>query len=155
MRWMTLAGALTGATIALGAAACGGSEGTTSGAEKIVDSVAGSEQTDPGLGDPLTGLETELRDAGYRAGKTEVSEAQGALSAESPDGTELKIYYYAAAGEAKDASEEIEQVFADHPGHGLVEVRGGFVITVAEERRLNAAEKRALVEVTGLAEDMG
>lgn len=153
MRWKTLAGALTGATIALGAAACGGGEDATSGPEKV-DSVAGSEQTDPGAGDPLTELETKLRDAGYRAGETEVSEVQGALSAESPDGSELKIYYYAAAGEAKAAGEEIEQVFAERPGHGLVEVRGGFVITVAEERRLNAAEKRALAEVTGLAEGL-
>lgn len=142
------------ALAALTMAGCGGGGDGGSGAA-ATDSGTARERTDPAAqqahGDPLAILERELEAVGYRVYPTEPTGAQGGLEAEAPVGATIDIAYYRVPEKAESVGRQIEGIFDEHPGRGAVEVRGGFLIDLGQERRLTAAEEKAVEEVAELA----
>lgn len=104
---------------------------------------------------PLAEAINELKGAGYEVTRSEPGDAQAALEAIAPDEARISIAYYSDPNQAAVVGKQIEGIFRGNPGRGMVEVRGGFLVDVAEERQLKASEKRAVAEVAELVGGAG
>jgi hypothetical protein len=148
------------ALAALTLAGCGGGGGSSSS----TTADAGPTTTETGAApsqtggnthkrpdDPLSTLEGELEAAGYGVTPAEPTGAQGGLEARAPGGATIQIAYYQDPERAAGVGRQIEGIFSRHPGQGVVEVRGGFLIDLAQEHRLAKSEEEAVEEVAELA----
>jgi hypothetical protein len=148
------------ALAAFTAAGCGGGGGSSStpGTDAVTTTTdtgasnsqtGGSAQARPE--DPLSTLEGELEAAGYTVAPAEPTGAQGGLEAGAPGGATIQIAYYEDPEKAVRVGRQIEGIFGRHPGQGVVEVRGGFLIDLAQEHRLAKSEEEAVEQVAELA----
>jgi hypothetical protein len=149
--WRLFAPAVILALAALLSACGGGGDATTSIPPPTASSAPQKEQVNP-----IDAAATDLESAGLNTYPEDPADGQGAIVA-GPRSNErwIKVTYYDDARQAAKAGKEVEAVYDNHPGQGLVTVIGHLFVNVGSERPLTDAEKEAFEEVVSVLEGSG
>lgn len=131
------------------AVGCGGGSGSSSTETTKATTTTTPSPAASAANRPLSTQEASLGAAGYT---TEPEEATGTTAALSVEPSGVEIDDYADPTRAAAAGRQLEEVFGQHPGRGMVAIHGARVYWIGEEHRLTAKEKAAFTRVVAVAE---
>lgn len=158
----TIAGPLAAGALTLGLlAGCGGGaeeEAETNRIGTTHDSAAREESSArQSSGDgPLDRITSKLEAARFDVSPESSGDAQAAIGVTPESGNTLtSVAFYADPNQAAVVGQQIERAFERHPGRGVVEVKDGLVLYMAQERQLTNKEKARFAEVVSIVGEGG
>lgn len=144
---------------ALGLAGCGGGgDGGDSGASVTATSTTPSSGTTPsGSTAPLVTIAEELEADGMSVWPEDPGQGAEEAITVGPRSNQrwVNVEYFGDSQAAAKAGNEIEAIYTEAVGQGLVQVEGQFLVEIGSEENLSADEEQAFLDVLEVVEGTG